>query len=167
MPGGGLFWSPRNVQHVVSQGIELAFNGAFLDALSYRASVQWLSAKKMNSSFPYDATAGKQLPYTPAFSGAATVDAKLVAGVGLCATVHVLGERFSMETNAPESRLDPHVTLDAAATCGFRSSSLQWTMKAEILNMLDASYEVIAYYPMPLRSFRFTLSMTINSTETP
>ncbi|MBL0174886.1 MAG: TonB-dependent receptor [Ignavibacteria bacterium] len=167
MPGAGYFWTPKNIQHVLSQGVEARASGETLGGmLRYAAGAQWTSAVKRNSSFPGDATAGKQLVYTPLFSGTASVEVLPVSRLSCSVLARYTGERYSSETNDAASRLDGFVTVDAAASVSVDAMSAAWTLKAELLNVLDASYEVIAFYPMPPRAFRLSLTMLLPSKDT-
>ncbi|MBI5646785.1 MAG: TonB-dependent receptor [Ignavibacteriae bacterium] len=161
MPGAGVFWSPKNIQHVLSRGFELRMHGMVPGGLfRYRAHAQILSTKKMNRSFIGDATEGRELPYTPAYSGGAAFEGAF-GGLGLAVTLHVVGPRYTLETNAPESRLESTATLDAAASYAFTLSPARLIVKTEVLNLLDAQYQLVAFYPMPPRAFRLTLSLDI------
>ncbi len=156
MPGQGLWWSPRNVQHVVSNGIESSAGIAvFGDALRLRLTGQWISATKQNSSFAGDVTQGKQLVYVPSLSGSITVLAALTESLSLGATQRAVGSRYYTETN--DASLPSFMVTDFSAQFRVPLAGMRLTMKAELFNAFDTSYEVIAFYPMPGRNVRGTL----------
>ena len=166
MPGAGFFWTPKNILQVRSQGVEARVGGEALDGmLHYTLGAQLIHATKRNADFVGDATSGKQLVYTPLLSGSAGLDLRPFAWGSLSVLARHVGERYSSETNAPEARLDGFTTVDLAATATFAIQSTWCTLKAELLNALDASYEVIAMYPMPPRALRLSLSLQLPSTE--
>ncbi|MBN1447102.1 MAG: TonB-dependent receptor [Bacteroidetes bacterium] len=159
-PGQGIYWTPRNVQHVISDGVEAAATlRMFGEHVGLRLSGQWMSARKMNASFPGDATQGKQLIYVPEWSGAATLSATVIEPLTASATVRVLGPRWYTESN--DASLPAHAVIDLAVTGRIELLGTVQQLKAEILNLLDASYEVIAFYPMPGRHMRLTLTTSL------
>jgi len=159
-PGQGMYWTPRNVQHVISDGVEAAASLRLLrDVLALRLSGQWMSARKMNTSFPGDATQGKQLVYVPEWSGAAVLSAAPLQSLTLTATARVLGSRFTTESN--DAVLPAHAVIDLAASGTAELFGVRHELKLEVRNLLDSAYEVIAFYPMPGRHLRliFTTSL--------
>lgn len=66
-----------------------------------------------------------------------------------------------MVQNIPANVLDGYVdqTLSAGHEFKFRQFSLN--LRGEILNIGNAHYEVIKYYPMPGRSFRLSLDFKL------
>ncbi|MCZ7557695.1 MAG: TonB-dependent receptor [Bacteroidia bacterium] len=156
MPGLGLWWSPRNVQHVVSEGIEVRTDLVLADdALTLRLGGQWISAVKENASFAGDATQGKQLVYVPRYSGTATLLARLSDRLTFSITQRVNDVRYYTETN--DASLPAHAVLDVSAQLRLPRPFAECTLKTDVLNALDAAYEVIAFYPMPGRTVRITL----------
>ncbi len=159
-PGQGLYWTPRNVQHVLSTGAEVATMLRFFhDHLRLRLSAQWMDTRKINASFPGDATEGKQLIYVPRWSGAAVLGASLAPGLSASATLRVLGERYYTESN--DAALSAHAVLDCAVTVGRDLAGLHGDLRLELRNALDSTYEVVAFYPMPGRHVRATFTTTI------
>jgi iron complex outermembrane receptor protein len=159
-PGKGLYWTPRNVQHVLSTGAEAAAMLRFFrDRLRLRLSAQWMDTRKMNASFPGDATEGKQLIYVPHWSGAAVLGASIAPDLSVAATLRVLGERYYTESN--DAALPAHAVLDCAVTLGRDIAGLRGDLRLEIRNVLDSGYEVVAFYPMPGRHVRAIFTTTV------
>ncbi len=161
-PGEGLYWRPNNIQHVLSTGIEAAaMLQLFRDRLRLRLSAQWMDARKMNASFAGDATEDKQLIYVPEWSGAAVLGASITRDLAASATLRMLGKRYYTEIN--DASLPVHAVLDCAVTLGRDIAGLRGDLRLELRNALDASYEVVAFYPMPGRHVRATYPTTILS----
>ncbi|MDT8325425.1 MAG: TonB-dependent receptor [Bacteroidota bacterium] len=159
-PGEGLYWRPNNIQHVLSTGAEAAAMLRFLrDRLRLRLSAQWMNTRKMNASFPGDATEGKQLIYVPRWSGAAVLGAAITRDFSAAATLRVLGERYYTESN--DAALPAHAVLDCAVTLGRDVAGLRGDLRLELRNALDSAYEVVAFYPMPGRHVRATFTTTV------
>lgn len=157
-PSSGIFWTPRNVQHVISTGVEAQLQLAW-EKLSVRAAAQWMSSRKANAAFPGDATQDKQLIYVPEWSGALTLIAAPLDWLTVTLTERVLGRRYYNETNT--ASLPTHALTDLAAQAAVELAGLGTTWKLEMLNVFDASYEVVAFYPMPGRHLRLTLRTTV------
>lgn len=163
MPASASYWSPRNIQHVIADGIEASVElQPFGDALALRLNGQWTDARKMNASFPGDATQGKRLVYVPDFSSSFMLLYRTDDRMTFALTGHHIGERFGQEDNHPSSALPPHILFDFAVTFAIQSSLMDIGIKGEVRNMFDESYEVIAFYPMPPRSFRLTLTTQLH-----
>jgi outer membrane receptor protein involved in Fe transport len=159
-PGEGLYWRPNNIQHVLSTGLEAAaMLQLFRDRLRLRVSAQWMDTRKANASFAGDATEGKQLIYVPEWSGAAVLGASLTRDLSVSATLRVLGERYYTEVN--DASLPAHAVADCAVTVGGELLGFRGDLRLELRNAFDASYEVVAFYPMPGRHFRATFTTTI------
>ncbi|MBE0644757.1 MAG: TonB-dependent receptor [Bacteroidetes bacterium] len=158
-PAAGIYWTPRNVQHVISTGVEAQWQLQW-ERLSLRANAQWMSARKANASFPGDATQNKQLIYVPEWSGSLTLLTAPFSWLTVAVTERLLGPRFYNETNT--ARLPAHAITDAAVHATLPLAGMMVSGKLELLNTFDTSYEVVAFYPMPGRSFRFTLSTTLD-----
>ncbi|MCB2204901.1 TonB-dependent receptor [bacterium] len=159
-PGQGIYWIPQNVQHVLSRGVEAtAMLQLLRDRLRLRLSGQWMNARKMNASFPGDATQGKQLIYVPRLSGAALLAWSATQDLSLSTTLRVLGRRYYTESN--DASLPAHAVLDAAVTVGMNVVGLRGDLRLELRNAFDSAYEVVAFYPMPGRHFRAILTTSI------
>ena len=166
MPQTATYWGPKNIQHVVSYGMESSVLAEFPVAhLAFRLNAQYLSSVKENSSFPGDATEGKRLPYMPDFSTNARIIWRPSGLFDLSMTPRFVGARYSDESNSPDGRLDPVFVADAACSVHIPSAGMRWCVKGECFNLFDALYESIAFYPMPGRSFRITLSTDILTQE--
>ena len=153
MPGQGIWWSPRNIQHVVSNGVESSIGLAFFaERLRLRLAGQWIDATRRNASFAGDATQFKQLIYVPKFSGSITCTAALTDAISLAVTQRIIGKRYYTETN--DAALPGVFVTDLSAQSRILVGETSGTLKLEMFNVFDVNYEVIAFYPMPGRSVR-------------
>ncbi len=168
MPGSGLWWWPRNIQHVVSRGFEGVISGgdATGDGISWRVAGQYVNARKMNEAFPGDQTAGRRLVYVPIVSGSLTLDVPITAWMRAALRQQLVGSRYYTEDNDPRRTLPPYALTDLAVTTRMRIAGTDSDLKLELLNAFNAAYEVVAYFPMPGRSVRLTLSSFLAPSDT-
>lgn len=158
MPGAGLFWSPKNIQHVASRGIEASLSFQLGEPrMELTLNGQWLDTRKVNASFAGDATMNKRLPYVAPFGGSIALTAKL-SRLRMSLIEQITGERFIDEMNT--------TTLPAVAVTSvsfdFDASfePIRASLLIELKNLFNTQYEMIAFYPMPSRSINATLSLT-------
>ena len=98
---------------------------------------------------------GEQIPYTPFTSGSGTLSYKNKLGE---AGYNILysGLRWKGPNNSDN-------LLSAYAEHSIYASTqiMKIHIKAEIINLFNTQYEIVKFYPMPGRNFRFTLSTII------
>lgn len=121
-----------------------------------------------NYSFQYtsDITDAKssnyksQLPYSPQHTGNGSLifDSPWVQ-IGY--SLGAVGKCYYMPQNIKANILDGYVDQSISASHEFSLRDCRLGIKGEILNLANANYEVIKYYPMPGRSFRITLNFKL------
>ncbi|MAT38410.1 MAG: hypothetical protein CL946_02265 [Ectothiorhodospiraceae bacterium] len=159
-PSNAIYWSPVNIQHVISNGLETVLQGTLpFHGLQYKVQHQYISSRQQNEDFPGDAKKGKQLIYVPLHSGSASLLAHPIPEATVAFTGRYIGERYTTGDN--EEYLDGYFTMDAAASYSLHIGWAELRLKAEVFNAFDASYVFIRNYPMPGRSYRFTLTTNI------
>jgi outer membrane cobalamin receptor len=96
-----------------------------------------------------------QLPYTPEHNGniSATLEMPWV-NVGY--TVNIVGKRYYLAQNIPANEIDGYNEHTATLWREFDLKRYKFRLQAEIINLTDAQYDIIKYYPMPGRSWRIT-----------
>lgn len=157
LPGENSYWSPRNISKVNTTGAETGLNvdlkkGDFLVRfkLLYTISRAHEIDNKNNTGF-------RQLIYVPKDQAAVSIRIDYRDFYTTLLT-DLTGKRFTEPDN---SKSLPAYLMNSVIT-GFRlktgSNSFNFCAKAE--NILNVHYQIIAYYPMPGRSF--TLSVTYN-----
>ncbi len=158
MPGSGIFWSPKNIQHVLIDGLSArACWAIFPGTLRIEANGQWISARKENSSFAGDATAGKYLPYIPALSG----NILLLATAGrfsISIAEELAGLRYTDEINTEANALPFHAVTSVAGRVVLTENPAEVILHLQVGNLFNQRYETVANYPMPLRWFRVLIA---------
>ena len=96
-----------------------------------------------------------QLPYTPEHNGniSATFETPLV-NIGY--TVTMVGKRYYKAQNIEDNEIEGYNEHTATLWREIAFKGCKLRLQAEVINLTDAEYDVIKYYPMPGRSWRLT-----------
>ena len=137
-----------NVGASVSFGAEMRvkINGSW----SYQYAVDVTSAKDKNYKH--------QIPYTPRNSGNLTVSF-LNEWVNIGYMMNGVGERYALPQNTESNRIEGYVEHSASLSRNFTAGKCTVALQLECQNFTDVQYDVIQYYPMPGRLYRFTLKL--------
>lgn len=132
----------------LTHGMHINLSGAY--------SLQNTSDRTDPSSSNYKA----ELPYSPHHSGnfALTFTSPWIeAGYSLVG----VGRCYYMVQNTAANVLHGYVEQSLSVGREFALRTCRLSVRGEILNIGDARYEVIKYYPMPGRSFRISLNFSL------
>lgn len=148
---------PVNIGRASSAGLELSYRGSFFsDALRFSANYTMDDTRKKNSDYPGDPTYDRELRYIPRelFNFTLSFDYRS-ATVSLIHTF--VGERFVDDRNSSSLPAYNVTGLSLSLKVPFPG----WTarLRADINNLNGNPYEVFLHYPMPGRTFRFTLGV--------
>ncbi|HTY36877.1 MAG TPA: TonB-dependent receptor, partial [Bacteroidota bacterium] len=146
-------WTPKNLQSVRSDGIELIASWRPLgDHLSLSAMYTNSDTRKTAATTAGDQTVNKQLPYIPHETAGISCSAALGK-----ARVNVryayTGFRFITEANDPGYLLPAFGKADANLTYRVLDVPVSADLRLEATNIFNADYQLFPNYPMPLRSF--------------
>jgi iron complex outermembrane receptor protein len=163
-PGSSGLWSPKNIAAVESNGAEaearwLGYDGT----LAFTLNSTWMTTTKQNEDYPNDPTKGKQLVYVPRQTVNATLALQL-EGINFFLQHSWTSFRYTTEVN--DRFLPQHRTTSAAATYALlmpigSNRESRVSLKLEVTNLFNESYQVIALYPMPLREWRGTVGVEL------
>lgn len=117
---------------------------------SYQYAVDVTSAKDKNYKH--------QIPYTPRNSGNLTVSF-LNEWVNIGYMMNGVGERYALPQNTESNRIEGYVEHSASLFRNFTAGKCTVALQLECQNFTDVQYDVIQYYPMPGRLYRFTLKL--------
>jgi iron complex outermembrane receptor protein len=160
------YWEPRNVNRVLSQGIEISLSlDGKIGAVDYRLSGNYAYTRALNYGEPLiwgDESYGKQLPYIPQHSG------NLMANVNwngfyLTWQHSSYSERYTTSSNdvSQRDRLYPYFMNDLLAGKSFNLGKVRMNGEIRIYNLFDETYHSVLYRPMPGRNFMFVLMVGI------
>ncbi len=96
---------------------------------------------------------GHQIPYTPEHAGTISLAVEN-PWVNVAWSLNATGKRYALQQNKPENKIDGYVEQQISCNREFHFRHCSLRVQAEVLNLTNATYDVIRYYPMPGRSFR-------------
>ncbi len=128
------------------RGMRLKLQGNW----SYQHAVDVTSSKDKNYK--------DQIPYTPRNSGSLSVSF-LNGWVNAGYLMSAVGERYSLPQNTEQNRIDGYVEHSVSLNRSFDIKECTLQLQLECQNFTDVQYDVIQYYPMPGRSYRFTFKL--------
>lgn len=139
----------------INAGASLSFGAGMRLKLqgnwSYQYAIDVTSAKDKNFRH--------QIPYTPRHSG--SFSASLTSRwVNVGYLLSAVGERYALPQNTSSNRIGGYVEHSASLGRNFEMERCSIAVQLECQNFTDVQYEVIQYYPMPARSYRFTIKIT-------
>lgn len=156
--GSMYLWSTQNIGNVNIKGVDLVINMQMLPLQSVECGwgLNYTYQNALNKTNPEKKSYNQQIMYTPkhSASGYAYFTFK---DFSLNYSLLYSGERYFEQVNRPEYKMDPYNDQSLALSKIVRWKSIRWTIIAACLNLADKQYEIVRSYPMPGRSFRFTL----------
>lgn len=99
----------------------------------------------------------KQLPYTPRHSGAVTLTFNN-PWVNFSYTMVATSDRYSKLTNYTNDEVKGYTDHSISLFRKLRLKDNELIIQGNILNLWNENYDVIAFYPMPRRSLKFSVS---------
>lgn len=153
-------WKMLNLGKVDIWGTDVNASAAFSFGAGMRLHVQgnWSYQHAVDVTSSTDKNYRHQIPYTPRHSGTLSVSL-LNNVVNLGYMVQMAGERYALPQNTEQNRIDGYADHTISLGRDFNVGGCALQLQLECHNLTDEQYDVIQYYPMPGRSFRFTLKL--------
>ena len=153
-------WKMQNYGKVHITGIDVTMATAIplAEKINMNLSGNYSWQKAIDVTNPEAKNYKHQLPYTPEHNGnvSATVEMPWV-NVGY--TMNLVGKRYYLAQNIPANQIDGYNEHTATLWREFERKGYKLRVQAEVINLTDAQYDVIKYYPMPGRSWRLTVNI--------
>jgi len=150
LPGEFSYWSPVNFRSVNINGFEINIDLRHSSGnLKYSFSGHYAFNNSVYSGDAGDLK-GKKLIYVPVHQSGGTVRAEYLS-LYISNGFRYTGKRFTSVDNT--SSLKGYFLSDAEAGINIPVGSNKLTVKFRVENVFNASYEAVAYYPMPGRWF--------------
>ncbi len=148
-------WKMQNYGKVRITGIDVTASTALPLGrklhLSLTGNYSWQKAIDVTNSEAKNYK--EQLPYTPEHNG--NVSASLeTPWVNIGYTLTAVGKRYYLAQNLKENEIEGYVEQTATLWRELNLKGCHLRLQAELINLADAQYEIIKYYPMPGRSWR-------------
>ena len=162
MPSANLFrWTMMNLGRVEIKGLEVGIKTQSILTENFILStgVNYTYQQAVDNttdSYTYD----HQIPYTPLHS-CSFITSLSTANFGGHYSFIYSGERYSQKANIPVNYVEPWYTHDLTGWYSFKTVNHNYTLRAEVNNLLNQYYDVILNFPMPGRHFRFSLNISI------
>lgn len=158
IPMNMYIWSMANLDKVrafgadvtVTSGIDLGRGHQILFAGNYSWQRVQPRTSKQNPDY------NKQVAYTPIHSGAGSLT-WVNPWLDVVVKASGAGDRYGTNTNLPVSRIKGYMEFGASLMREFRVKKHTLDLRLDLLNIFDTQYEIVAAYPMPGRSWQFTL----------
>lgn len=154
----GYIWKPENFNRVLSQGVEIMASARLKTGVLYHTiTFNYGYSPSIDQSSRGDGTLGKQLPYIPLnrWNGRYSIEWK---NLMFNYSINFTDVRY---TTADQSYSTNAYTIhDAELRYKIKLfKKLTTTASLRVDNLTDAYYESTQYYPMPLRSYYFSLTL--------
>ncbi|HTA61200.1 MAG TPA: TonB-dependent receptor plug domain-containing protein [Bacteroidia bacterium] len=150
LPGKDGNWSPVNILHVWSRGIETNTELMY-KSNKFKTSLNVLTNYILSTALPANNNQYTQMLYTPMYSGSAILSVGYKKWM-LRAAYTYTGYRYLSSDNY--NYLMPYTLLDIRAARTFTCKTFLLNVFAEVNNLLNENYQSITQYGMPLRNYR-------------
>ena len=150
-------WKMQNYGKVHITGVDVTLATAIPlgKSVNLNLSGNYSWQKALDVTNPEAKNYKHQLPYTPEHNG--NVSATLeMPWVNVGYTVTMVSQRYFLAQNIEANRIDGYSEHTATLWREFKLGKCGLRLQAEVINLTDAQYDVIKYYPMPGRSWRLT-----------
>ncbi|HXU26558.1 MAG TPA: TonB-dependent receptor plug domain-containing protein, partial [Bacteroidia bacterium] len=150
LPGKDGNWSPVNILHVWSRGVETNMELVY-KSNQFKTSLNVLTNYILSTSLPANNNQYIQMLYVPMYSGSAIMAIEYKKWM-LRAAYTYTGYRYLSSDNY--NYLTPYTLLDVRAARTFTCKTFLVNVFAEVNNLLNENYQSITQYGMPLRNYR-------------
>ena len=160
------FWEPRNVNRVLSKGLEymLTLQGSQRE-FGYKVAATYGYTSSVNYGDPAlwgEGSYGKQLVYIPLHSGNMLVHLHW-RNFFLNYQYNAYSERYTTSSNDVSRRdwLYPYFMNDLSAGASFELKTTKLSAEIKVYNLFNEAYHSILYRPMPGRNFHLVIMIEI------
>jgi iron complex outermembrane receptor protein len=164
IPVSGDFWSPFNVQKVISKGVDINMDRKFRLRENVNIKVNYnlnISDPKIDKIYlGSPAIVGKKLIYVPNFQQGISATVYL-SNSNFYAFWRNVGKRFTSFDNDKAYQLNSYSLFDIGYKRSVRIKESRINVGLKANNIFDSSYETIAYRPMAGRSFEVSAAWII------
>ena len=162
VPFNMFFWTIINLGRVDIWGADLNVDATFRLAKNHQLlfNAAYTLQRAANMTDPKSAYYKNQIVYTPKNSGSASL-AWENPWVNLALHTTMSSARYTVEDHKPSNRLPGYGEWGASLYRSFSFRSFEVVTRLDGINLGNKQYSIVKSYPMPGRSFKFTISVTI------
>lgn len=152
-------WKMINLGEVDIRGVDInaATHFTVINELNFNISANYTYQRAIDVTDPSDKTYGDQIPYTPLHSGNITAMCH-TRWIDFGYTASLIGERYSLPQNIDRNKIDGYIDQNVNISRSFDWGDTKIKLQAEVLNICNVNYDVIKFYPMPGRQFKFSIN---------
>lgn len=155
-------WSMVNLGEVEIKGIDAKAAVSLQPCKDIRLnlSANYTYQQALDVTDPNGKTYKHQIAYTPRVSGSGQAGIE-TPWVNLSYSLIYSGKRYALGQNLPENRLNGYSDHSASVSREVNWKKMKASLNVEILNIMNKNYEIVRYFPMPGRSLRATIKLTL------
>ena len=150
-------WKMQNYGKVHITGIDVTLATAipFGNKMNLNLSSNYSWQKALDVTNKEAKNYKHQLPYTPEHNGniSATLE---MPWINLGYTTTMVGKRYYLAQNIEANEIEGYNEHTVTLWREFKLGKCGLRLQTEVINLTDAQYDVIKFYPMPGRSWRLT-----------
>ncbi len=163
VPVSDFVWTPENVARVVSNGFEIDQQLSYSvgkHGLKLIGSYYYTDVSRQNALTSEDNTVGKQLIYVPKNMSSLSVIYKYEEFMFIWRSSYT-GKRFITEDNSES--LPSYWLNSVSIEDSFNIKAADFGARFTINNIFDKDYQSVDSYPMPWRTYMFSISIKFSS----
>lgn len=161
VPVNMFIWRMTNLGRATIAGVDAAVNAEF--ALAPRQSLFVSGNYSYQRAMPRTSRESldwmKQVAYIPRHSGSAALSWES-PWIGLSANCVFVSERYTSNNNSPATRIAGYAEFGLGAWHSFAWRGHRVELRANLLNLFNKQYAIVANYPMPGRSWQASVTLT-------
>ena len=127
---------------------------------TYQEAIDVTNPKTTDGTNQGDNYYREQIPYIPWHSGSVILSLSWNSWTLNYSYIYV-GERYNQQENIIYNHTQPWYTSDMTLMKEIKLRKINLRLTAEINNVFSQDYDVILNYPMPLRNYRFGITVEI------
>lgn len=159
VPYNMFVWTNVNVGKVIGHGIEASaeWNHRFNNRLSLLLSANYGWQRSENRTNPGSQYYGYQIAYTPEHQGSVAVGLENPL-VNISVHGYAVSKRHANNNHYDGTDIAGYAELGISAYRDITIGACTLTVRADVKNLLDKQYEIVARYPMPGRSYQLSIN---------
>ncbi len=155
-------WSVINMGEVKTAGVDLNLNTRIVPTAGYSCSISgnYTYQHAVDRTTPKESYYGHQIPYTPPHSGAIAFGFE-TPYLNLAYTLTGSAERYYLPQNSPANRIGSYTEHGISLHRSFTVKKTTLLVRGDLINLSDKQYEIVHSFPMPGRTYKFTINFNI------